>query len=192
MRDLTKRFFLSFGYSAVLGLALYFSFQFRFDFSPSPYLIKFRPSLILLLVTAIPFLWFFGQFRCLLSFFGLPDAQRVTLALGSANLFLLAINLSGLPIETPPRAVIVLNFILGTGGLIALRMAIRVLRERSPWLSMPARPRKRVAIYGAGVAGAALISELLSRPNLRTSIVALFDDDPLKRGTQLHGIRILS
>ena len=182
---------LTIAYSSILGLSLYFSFQFRFDFSPSPYLAKYWPSLAPLLILALPLLWFFGQFKSLLAFFGLPDVQRVVTALGLANIILLSVNMIGLPLETPPRAVTVLNFILGTGGIIAFRIGVRVLRERKEWAVIPAKARKRVAIYGAGDSGAALVSEFLARPNLRTSIVALFDDDPLKKLTQLHGIPIL-
>lgn len=191
MPDFAKRVLLLCGYTAILALSLYLSFQLRFDFAPSPYLAKFGPSLFLFLVAALPLLKIFGQFRCLLSFFGVPDAQRITLAMGLANLAMLLINMAGFPLDTPPRAVIVLHFILGTGGLIGFRLVIRMLRERWLWPAPPLRPRKRVAIYGAGTAGAALVSELLARPNLRTSVVGLFDDDPSKQGTQLHGVRVL-
>jgi len=190
-RDVVKSGLLTVAYASILGLSLYLSFQFRFDFSPSPYLTKYWPSLALLLILALPLLWFFGQFKSLLAFFGLPDAQRVVTALGLANIILLSVNMIGLPLETPPRAVTVLNFILGTGGIIAFRIGVRVLRERKEWAVIPAKARKRVAIYGAGDSGAALVSEFLARSNLRTSIVALFDDDPSKKQTQLHGIPIL-
>jgi len=191
MPDFAKRALLLGGYIAILSLSLYFSFQFRFDFTPSPYFAKFGPSLLLFLAAALPLLQVFGQFRCLLSFFGVPDAQRITLSIGTASLIILSINLSGIPLDTPPRAVIVLNFILGTAGLVGFRLVIRILRERWLWPAPPAQPRKKVAVYGTGNAAAALISEILARPNLRTNIVGLFDDDPSKRGTQLHGIRVL-
>ena len=157
-RDVVKSGLLTVAYASILGLSLYLSFQFRFDFSPSPYLTKDRPSLALLLILALPLLWFFGQFKSLLAFFGLPDAQRVVTALGLANIILLSVNMIGLPLETPPRAVTVLNFILGTGGIIAFRIGVRVLRERKEWAVIPAKGRKKVAIYGAGDSGAALVS----------------------------------
>jgi FlaA1/EpsC-like NDP-sugar epimerase len=48
-----------------------------------------------------------------------------------------------------------------------------------------------LAIYGAGSAGAALVEELLARPNLRLEVCAIFDDDHKKAHTQLHGVPIM-
>jgi len=59
-------------YSAVLAVSLYAAFQLRFDFYPAPYMNRFKLGLAISLGLTLPLLWIFGQFRSLLSYFGLP------------------------------------------------------------------------------------------------------------------------
>ena len=178
-------------YSAVLALSLYAAFQLRFDFYPAPYMDRFKLGLVISLGLTLPLLWIFGQFRSLLSYFGLPDAQKIVTATSLANVGLLAANYLNLGLLTPPRGVVVLNFVFATVGLIAARLTIRILRERMQGQSGSDRPKKRIAIYGAGTAGAALVEELMARPNLRMDVCAIYDDDRRKAQTRIHGVPIL-
>ena len=59
-------------YSAVLVVSLYLAFQLRFDFYPAPYFERFKLGLVISLGLTLPLLWILGQFRSLLSYFGLP------------------------------------------------------------------------------------------------------------------------
>ena len=108
----TRLLFLLVLYTAVLSGSLYLAFQFRFDFYPSPYLDRFRLGLFLSLAITLPALWFFGQFRSLLSYFGLPDAEKIVMATGMANLAMIAAWYGGESEVIPPRAIIILNFLL--------------------------------------------------------------------------------
>jgi FlaA1/EpsC-like NDP-sugar epimerase len=179
------------GYGLILAGALWLSLQLRFDFQPSPYLERFFPSLLLLWAVCLPCLWLFGQFRSLLSFFSLPDAQRIVFATGTAHLILLLVwYVAGVDLA-PPRAVILLNFLLSSIGLGALRLSLRLVRERSRRFPQGATARRRLGIYGAGTAGAALVEEFLAHPNLKMDVAAIFDDDVRRNGSSLHGIPIL-
>jgi FlaA1/EpsC-like NDP-sugar epimerase len=108
-----------------------------------------------------------------------------------SNVGLLATQYANLGLLTPPRGVVVLNFVFSTVGLIAARLTIRILRERIQGKAGPDRPKKRIAIYGAGTAGAALVEELIARPNLRMDVCAIYDDDRRKAQTRIHGVPIL-
>jgi FlaA1/EpsC-like NDP-sugar epimerase len=178
-------------YSAVLVASFYMAFYVRFDFYPAPYLDRFRLGVLLSLGLTLPLLWVFGQFRSLLSFFGLPDAIRIGRATLLANLAIVAVWYGGWSEIAPPRVTILLNFIFSTIGLIAVRLSFRIVRER--WIDpkTSGRKRRRVGIYGAGSSGAQLVAELVARPNLRMEVAAVFDDDPHKAGTQLHGVTVL-
>ena len=179
------------GYSLILAGALWLSLQLRFDFQPSPYLARFLPSLLLLLAICLPCLWFFGQFRALLSFFSLPDARRIVFATGTAHILLLSVwYVAGVDLA-PPRAVILLNFLLSSMGLGAMRLSLRLLRERSRRFPKGSAVRRRLGIYGAGAAGAALVEEFLAHPNLKMDVVAIFDDDVKRSGSSLHGIPVV-
>ena len=107
------------------------------------------------------------------------------------NAGLLAAQYANIGILTPPRGVVVLNFVFSTVGLIAVRLTIRILRERMQGKSKSDRPQRRIAIYGAGTAGAALVEELMARPNLRMDVCAIYDDDKRKAQTRIHGVPIL-
>jgi FlaA1/EpsC-like NDP-sugar epimerase len=187
----TRVFLLCLLYGAVLAASLYVAFQLRFDFYPAHYMDRFRSGLVISLGLTLPLLWLFGQFRSLLSYFGLPDAQKILAATSLANLGLLAINYFNLGILSPPRGVVVINFVFVTIGLIGARLSIRILRERFQEKAPYGRPKKRLAVYGAGSAGAALVEELMARPNLRMQVCAIFDDDKRKAQTRIHGVPIL-
>jgi len=148
-------------------------------------------GLALSLGLTLPALWIFGQFRSLLSYFGLPDAQKIVLATAVSSLGMLAAWQFGFSHLTPPRGVIIINFVFATTGLIGLRLMFRILRERFMEKVPSGRKKKRLAVYGAGSAGAALVEELLARPNLRLDVCAIFDDDHKKAHTRLHGVPIL-
>ena len=187
---LTRILLLQLLYGAVLVASLYAAFQLRFDFYPAPYMDRFRLGLVISLGLTLPLLWLFGQFRSLLSYFGLPDAQKIVVATALANAGLLAANYLNMGPLTPPRGVVVINFVFATVGLIGVRLCIRILRERFQE-KIPGRAKKRLAVYGAGSAGAALVEELMARPNLRMQVCALFDDDKQKTQTRIHGVPIL-
>ena len=178
-------------YSAVLALSLFAAFQLRFDFYPAPYMDRFKLGLVLSLGLTLPALWLFGQFRSLLSYFGLPDAQKIIYATLISSLGMLACWYFGWSHLTPPRGVIMINFVFASTGLIGVRLMFRLLRERYTEKMPLGRKKKRLAVYGAGSAGAALVEELLARPNLRLDVCAIFDDDQKKAHTRLHGVPIM-
>jgi FlaA1/EpsC-like NDP-sugar epimerase len=81
------------------------------------------------------------------------------------------------------------------GGFLALgslRTGWRLVHER--YLSrrkMRCERERKVAIIGAGDAGADLVRELYARPNLGLVPVAFFDDAPHKWGSDIHGIPVV-
>ena len=178
-------------YSAVLAVSLYVAFLLRFDFYPAAYMDRYKLGLVVSLACALPLLWLFGQFRSLLSYFGLPDAQKIVMATAFGTAGLLLFNYINLGLLVPPRGVIAIHFVLATVGLIGARLTIRIYRERLQKKASSSRPIKRLAVYGAGSAGAALVEELMARPNLRMQVCAIFDDDPRKARTRIHGVPIL-
>ncbi len=67
-------------------------------------------------------------------------------------------------------------------------VAFRLFRELLP------APRRssghRVLIYGAGDAGELLARELLNNASLQCTPIGFADDDPLKKGKIIHGLRV--
>lgn len=85
------------------------------------------------------------------------------------------------------RTVFAADAVLLAVFMIASRFAFRVLGRIAP---MRAAGGRRVLIYGAGDGGELLVRELNNNPSFDYVPVAFADDDPLKAGRLLHGVRV--
>jgi len=85
------------------------------------------------------------------------------------------------------RAVFVLDAMIFFLMLAGSRMAFRLFRRMIP---APAGTGRRVLIYGAGDAGELLLREMRNNLQLQYTPVGFVDDDPLKKGKVLHGLKV--
>jgi FlaA1/EpsC-like NDP-sugar epimerase len=89
-----------------------------------------------------------------------------------------------------PLSLIILEFLLSLSGCLGIRVLCRFVDEGSPRLPLgPGESLKRVVLYGAGRAGIVLSRELAKNADIE--IVGFVDDDPMKVGTVISGIRVL-
>jgi UDP-GlcNAc:undecaprenyl-phosphate GlcNAc-1-phosphate transferase len=86
------------------------------------------------------------------------------------------------------RAVFVLDWVLTYGLLAGLRVSVRALEEYFVSLRVQGR---RVLIFGAGRGGVLLLQEVRNNPALSCHPVGFVDDDPLKQGYVVRGLRVL-
>ncbi len=185
---------LLFLYALFLGVALWVSYELRFDFNINE---QYRSNLAKGLLFALPIqlflLWRFGQFRGLLSFFRIPDLYRLFLALFIASGILFIMRMSGLKfLPLIPRGVILADLLFSVVLIVAFRTSLRIYREKYQTGSgVAVADRHRLAIIGAGSTGASLAADLLSRSQLGLRPVVFFDDDPEKIGRDIHGIPIV-
>jgi FlaA1/EpsC-like NDP-sugar epimerase len=93
--------------------------------------------------------------------------------------------------KTPPRFVIAGEFLFTLFGVGAIRAAKRIWQV----ITLPSGRRsgeaRRVLIVGGGRAGEKLIREMVHDRVGGMRPVGVIDDDVLKSGTYLHGVRIL-
>lgn len=181
-------------YAFVLLGSLVFSLLLRFDFSvPENYWLDFRNWAPWVILLKLIFLGFAGQYRSLLTFFSFPDAKRLFIALGAAMVLEALAWFVCRGQGMPPRGVIAVDFIVSFVGLVGLRMGMRILRESYSTRSESQLPksRKKVAILGAGTAGAILAREIQTKPGLGLEVVCFIDDNPLKIGKTMHGRQVL-
>jgi FlaA1/EpsC-like NDP-sugar epimerase len=98
---------------------------------------------------------------------------------------------SGAVAVTPPTSVLVLFGLL----LLALnggaRFLVRSVYERPLHGFRARRDARRVLIVGAGDGGRLVLREVLRNPELRLNPVGFVDDDPLKQGMRVDGVRVL-
>jgi FlaA1/EpsC-like NDP-sugar epimerase len=175
-----------------LTVSLLWSYLLRFDFALSPanweqfcrvglWLIPLKLAALLLI----------GQFAGLLSYFGVPDLRRLASALGVAFVVTGIVFFQTDGRLAPPPTVMVSDLLNSFLILCAIRLACRRIREiYTESLHNENSVVRRVAIVGAGDAGAALACDLLAKPRLGLRPVLFLDDDPAKWNSRLHDIQV--
>jgi FlaA1/EpsC-like NDP-sugar epimerase len=88
-----------------------------------------------------------------------------------------------------PRGVAALDYLLLLAFVAGTRLLARSLIER-PRTGLVARG-KEVIVVGAGDAGQLLIREMQRNRQLHYTPIGLIDDDPRKKRTRIHGVRVL-
>ncbi len=173
---------------ASLGL----SYLLRFEFAPPAETLRQLLNVLpLLIAVKLAVMVLTGQFESLLTFFSVPDFQRIVRAgaLSTAVFFGIWIFSNGE--LSPPRSVLVMDAVFFIGLVSGLRLFMRNIREQ--WESFSAATERHlepVAIIGAGEAGARLAQQFMRHSGFGLNPVVFLDDDHGKWGQQLHGLRI--
>jgi FlaA1/EpsC-like NDP-sugar epimerase len=180
-------------YTTGLAASLWLAYDLRFDFSVGPAAAQERLNVLLWLVPLqLVLLTLFLQLSPLLGYFSTPDLARMFYALVISAVMAMGMWLAlGTP-YAPPRSVIVMDLVLSLVGLSGANLAMRRMRETLASSKKAGNgPRRRVAIIGAGDAGATLAQELFLKPGYGLNPVAFFDDNSHKWFSRVHGIRVL-
>ncbi|MBU0704773.1 MAG: polysaccharide biosynthesis protein [Chloroflexi bacterium] len=162
----------------------------------------YRPHILFFLALAVPvkLLTFrlLGLYRRYWRYASTDELVFISVAVGVSSaitaglLFGLALPLTrvtGFPRSIP--------FIDGLLTLLAVggpRFAVRLVMEQRRQRERCQRQceiEKRVLVVGAGSAGAMIVKEMLSNPQLGLVPVGFVDDDLSKRGVQIHGVPVL-
>jgi FlaA1/EpsC-like NDP-sugar epimerase len=171
-----------------IPVAVLLAYWIRFNLTPIPRV--YFTGMLLVMCMAMPFhaltLWLFGCYRGIWRYASIPDLIRILKAvtLGALATLLGAFMLQRL--EGVPRSVLVLYPILLTIGLGSSRLLYRVFKDR--WMDLGDPGTERALIVGAGRAGELLIRDL--RRHGPFLPVALVDDDPVKQGHEVQGVRV--
>jgi FlaA1/EpsC-like NDP-sugar epimerase len=180
-------------YALELTASLWLAYELRFDFAVEP---KFQSERVFVLCWLIPvqliLLGLFHQLNTLLGYFSTPDLGRMFHALTISAVIALFVWTIWGEGTAPPRGVIGLDFVFCLVGLTGARLALRTFRESLTASSKKnGQRRRRVAIIGAGDAGAVLAHELSLKPGYGLEPVAFFDDDRRKWHSRVHDIPVL-
>jgi FlaA1/EpsC-like NDP-sugar epimerase len=171
---------------AAAALAWIAAFALRFNFEiPDEYAGMMWHNLPWVVAAQAAVFWYFGLYRGIWRYASLPDMKRIAMAVAvaaaavTAVLFMLRIGV--------PRSVLVLDPLLLAMVMAGSRLAYRMRKEQRG--AVLANQREPVMVLGAGEAGANLIAELALSREWR--VVGMLDDDRLKRGREIHGVKIL-
>ena len=188
------RFWMLLGvYALELSASLWLAYELRFDFMVEA---KFQQERLFVLFWLIPLqlllLGLFHQLNTILGYFSTPDLARMFHALTISAIIALVVWGVWGEGAAPPRGVIVLDFIFCLVGLTGARLALRTFRESITVSGKKnGHGKRRVAIMGAGDAGAVLAHELSLKPGYGLEPIAFFDDNPRKWHSRVHDIPVL-
>ncbi|MBK9989889.1 MAG: polysaccharide biosynthesis protein [Verrucomicrobia bacterium] len=190
---LSYRFFITIAlYSAIIIACFFVAYEVRFDFTLAPEYQADRLRMLgLLLGIKLAALIVFGQTGTMLTFFSIPDFIRLSFALLVSSALMIVPRMVGFPLYTPPRGVLLVDLLLSITVFCAFRMSLRLYRERIMiGKRFGDRRAERIAIIGAGDAGASLATDLLNMPGRGFKPVAFLDDDQKKHGKFIHGVMV--
>ena len=189
-----KVFFLT-ADAVLIALSVYLSFWLRFDGRiPATFTKGLWVRICVVVVVTITMIALHGLYNVAWRFFGLKDMLKLLQAVTLSYLLLIIIiyafnGLAGM--REIPRSVLLLNYNFTLVLLGMLRISKRALREyhfRKRGLS---RGRKKVLIVGAGTAGEQIAREMTGNRKSAHFPIGFVDDDEAKRGTEIHGVKVL-
>ena len=185
---------------AILSLAYWLAFLFRFEFT--------LPSVWLrVLLTTWPYvigltyfgLTLFGVPRMSWRYIGIGDVGRIFVSTSASTTLLVLvrvlsrfIDIHAITIVVIPLGVLAMNFVLAFLALVGIRALRRMQGEASDRRRQVGGDElHRVLLIGAGEAGVLVAREIVRRPDLGLQPVGFLDDDPLKIGTSIGGLPVL-
>jgi len=191
-RRVTRSCSLLFVYTLILWLAFRLAYALRWDFEIPAEMARQCASLIFAVVVCkLLLLHSFGQFRSVLSYFGLADFVGVVASMCAVSGLMMALWFAAAVTAAPPRGVILMDFVLSISLVSGFRLSLRMVRS---WCASgqirTGLEEKRVAIIGAGDVGEALAKDLLTRRGGGLRPIFFIDDDPVKIGRSIHGLPV--
>lgn len=194
---ITRSSLRSFGllatYAAGLFACFLSAYLVRFDFQVPEAELRALPILILWIIPLkLLLLYVFRQQQVLPSSFGMPDLSRLLYCSASSSVLMLGVSWILDENQGLPVGVVIIDFLFSLVGLVVIRLTLRWRRQRlGMHFGRTGGTSRRVAIIGAGEAGAILAAELRSKKGLGLEVVAFLDDDVSKWHTTVCGIPIV-
>jgi FlaA1/EpsC-like NDP-sugar epimerase len=187
---------IAFAASLMLSFLVANNMQFRRSWLVEQY----PPLLLLFLVIKLTVFGLFQQYRGWWRYVGISDLLGILRASLISTLIIVALWFTMLYIDPVRRSLPQGMTVVSQGVFIAdlvgtillqagLRMVIRLYYEE--FRTTEAGRLKRFLIVGAGNAGEALLREIHRMPIAQYDVIGFIDDDPLKRGINIHGIPVL-
>ena len=181
----------------VLSGAFILSYLLRFDFSlPQSEIHRAWAQLIFVVLIQFAALSLTGVYSFVWRYVGLTEVRKflITALWSVIPILFLRLGLTEqFQILRVPLSVIVFDTALAFGGVLGIRVLRRVLYERDHCraTSNGDSLKKRILLVGAGRAGVLTVTEIKSRGDIDLKTMGFVDDDPLKKGSVIHGVKVL-
>lgn len=131
----------------------------------------------------------FKLYSSLWKYAGVYELSKIILASLVSNTFMLGyVFLTQTPI---PRSIFIIAFFIDCFSVGAIRFGYRIFRRFVRGDILLIKSTKKVMLIGAGDAGAALINEYHMHPELKSTPIAIIDDNLGKQNRKLSGVPVL-
>ncbi|MEA2273810.1 MAG: hypothetical protein QOI98_2518, partial [Solirubrobacteraceae bacterium] len=186
----------------LVALAYYLAYHLRFDIGhmPHKYEVLFERTIVPVVVGSMVVFALFGLYQKWWRYAGQRDYAAILRAVAMATLAWVGYVAVVHPLEAKSRAgvvavgiptgVIALDFLLVLAFVSGARFVAHAIHERPPRGFRARKGARDVLIVGAGDGGRLVLREVLRNPGLGLKPVGFVDDDVLKRGLRIDGIKV--
>ncbi len=175
--------------SILIGLSFTLAFLIRFDGLPSPYDHVVAQSLPLLIPIKLGIFFYFGLYRGIWQYVGIPDLINIIKAVTLSSVVSVVLVTMVFRFENYSRAVFFIDWMVLLLGTCGVRVAIRMIKE---YLGSWVKPEgRRLLIIGAGDAGEIALREIRNNPTFKYIPIGFIDDDRNKLGREIHGVPVM-
>jgi FlaA1/EpsC-like NDP-sugar epimerase len=175
-------------------LSLLFALLFHFDLNLN---IRYNPLIFpvlpLFVAVKIGSFFLFRIYKMTWRYVGLYDFLSIVIATVTATAVLMLSMLLpwDLPLSGFAKRVVLADGIITLFLISGLRVSKRIFREVLRERRLKNRGGKRTLIVGAGNAGEMILRDMMKQGFDHFLPVGFLDDDPMKAGTYIHGIKVL-
>ena len=174
--------------AVAISTAYFLAFYLRFDFDlPPAEVYVFLVTLPIVVSIRLAAFYYFGLYNGIWRYASMADLTAIFKGILTSQVFVMAAVLFVQHAHFPRSVLIISPFIafIFIGGI---RFAIRATRHvRYPEVG---DKHSRMLIFGAGDLGEAVLRDLQRNPGCY-SVVGFLDDDALKHGRSIHGVKVL-
>ncbi len=175
--------------AALIALAYYGSYVLIFgDFEASENWTLFVKSLPILIVLKLSAFLVVGVYRGIWRYTSIRDLVTFFKGVSLGSVLSVLALLLLYRFEFFSRSVFIVDGLLLLFALAGSRMAFRVFRQLLPAANVG--DGCKVLIYGAGDGGELVLRELKNNPDWNYAPIGFVDDDPLKVGKVIHGLKV--
>ncbi len=173
----------------LINAALFLAFMIRFNWQLSPAAATGYMSLILwATILRLVIFWIFGLYQWSFRHASIHEAISILKAVTVSTLLLVAIAFFQQHRAEIGRSVLLIDYLICLFFISVFRFFPRlIINLKQNHYVNP----KRVLIVGAGSAGEMMARELMNRPNRMYQPIGFIDDDPTKKNSRIHGIKVL-
>jgi FlaA1/EpsC-like NDP-sugar epimerase len=189
---------------ALVAFAYYLAFQLRFEHGPTGYYSHLRERTIWWVLAGAPVVMVIARvYQRRWRYAGQRDYEAVARGLLAIVLLTVAAVAVLRPVQRVtlhhgtavilvPIGVVILFAVLSLVFLVGVRAIARSFYERRPLAAFRGgrKGERTVLIAGAGEGGRLVLREIMRNRELGLAPVGFVDDDPVKRGLRIDGVRV--